>query len=100
MPDETRDSRPASGEGVADSAVDALAAVDASLADARHAGRPVLYALREDATRLSREEVEAWMTGAEAEGLTRFRYAMRPRDDGSVLVEVGADAPDGSPAAP
>ncbi len=74
-------------------AADALAGVDALLADPRCAGRPVSYTLDGDATPLTREEAEAWMTGAEAEGLTRFRYAVDARRGGPVRVALSAVAP-------
>ncbi len=74
-------------------AADVLAGVDALLADPRCAGRPVSYTLDGDATPLTREEAEAWMTGAEAEGLTRFRYAVDARRGGPVRVALSAVAP-------
>ncbi len=93
--------RPLSGGGEPDggelagggAAADVLAGVDALLADPRCAGRPVSYTLDGDATPLTREEAEAWMTGAEAEGLTRFRYAVDARRGGPVRVALSAVAP-------
>gem|GEM_PF-3295223 len=51
------------------------------------------YALEQDPTPLSREEVAAWLTGAEAEGLTLVRYSVDPRGDGPVRVSLGAFQP-------
>ena len=73
---------------------DALLVVDALLAEAACAGRRVRYTLEDDATALTREEVEAWLVGAEAEGITRIRYGVTLEDAATVHVVMGAvDAP-------
>jgi hypothetical protein len=72
---------------------DALPHIDVLLAHAACRGRPVRYALEQDPTALSREEVAAWLTGAEAEGLTRARYSVDPRGAGPVRVSLGAFPP-------
>ena len=71
-------------------AADALARVDALLAHEPCAGRPVRYALDGDGTAITREEVEAWITGAEAEGLIRVRYRVDARAEGPVEVTFAA----------
>ena len=76
---------------------EALAGVDALLAHPRCQGRPVRYALDGDATALTREEVEAWVTGAEAEGLLRVGYAVDPRGGGPVRVVLSAEWPTSAP---
>jgi hypothetical protein len=81
---------------------DALLAVDALLTAARQAGRAVRYTLEDDATPLTREEIEAWLVGAEAEGLTHVRYRVAPDAEGVVAVSMGAvepQAPQARPAA-
>jgi hypothetical protein len=82
------------GAPVADEApaADALERVDALLARGACRGRPVRYALDGDPTALTRDEVEAWLTGAEAEGLTRVRYRVDARGGGPVLVALSARA--------
>ena len=72
---------------------DVLPHVDALLAHAVCRDRPVHYVLDQDPTPLSREEVAAWLTGAEAEGLTRVRYVVDPRGAGSVRVSLRATQP-------
>lgn len=79
--------------GDATGATGALAGVDALLAHARCVGRAVRYTLEGDVTPLSREEMEAWLVGAEAEGLTHIRYAVDPRGEGAVRVAMTAAAP-------
>jgi hypothetical protein len=72
---------------------DALSHIDALLAHAVCRGRRVDYALEQDPTPLSREEVAAWLTGAEAEGLTLVRYSVDPRGAGPVQVSLVALRP-------
>ena len=72
---------------------DALHHIDALLAHAACRDRPVHYALDQDPTPLSREEVSAWLTGAEAEGLTLVRYTVDPRGAGPVRVSLCATRP-------
>jgi hypothetical protein len=72
---------------------DALPHIDALLAQGVCRGRPVHYALEQDPTPLSREEVAAWLTGAEAEGLTLVRYTVDPRGAGPVQVSLCAVQP-------
>jgi hypothetical protein len=72
---------------------DALPHVDALLAHPVCRGRPVHYTLDQDPTPLSREEVAAWLTGAEGEGLTLVRYLVDPRGAGPVQVSLAAIPP-------
>ena len=72
---------------------DVLDRIDDLLAHAACRGRPVHYALDHDPTGLSREEVAAWLTGAEAEGLTLARYVVDPRGAGPVRVSLSAIEP-------
>ncbi|MGZ8456590.1 MAG: hypothetical protein ACXWZ4_08335 [Gemmatirosa sp.] len=76
---------------------DALIAVDALLAEARHVGRAVRYTLAGDGTALTREEVEAWIVGAEAERVTHVRYAVAPGSESTVQVSLDAVEPLGAP---
>jgi hypothetical protein len=76
---------------------DALLAVDAILADASCAGRPVRYTLDDDTTALTREEVEAWLVSAEAEGIARIHYRVAPGDGATVHVSMGAADSPGPP---
>jgi hypothetical protein len=73
--------------------LDALYQIDVLLAHAACRGRAVRYALDQDSTPLSREEVEAWLTSAEAEGFTRARYVVDPRGAGPVEVSLCAMQP-------
>jgi hypothetical protein len=73
--------------------LDVLPRIDVLLAHAACRGRAVRYALDRDATPLSREEVEAWLTSAEAEGFTLVRYVVDPRGTGPVQVALGAMQP-------
>jgi hypothetical protein len=73
--------------------LDALHQTDVLLAHAGCRGRAVRYALDRDPTPLSREEVEAWLTSAEAEGLTLARYVVDPRGAGPVQVALCAIQP-------
>ena len=73
--------------------LDALRRIDALLAHAACRGRAVRYALDHDSTPLSREEVEAWLTSAEAEGFTLARYLVDPRGAGPVRVSLCAIQP-------
>jgi hypothetical protein len=72
---------------------DAVGHIDALLAHAACRHRPVQYALDQDPSPLSREEVVAWLTSAEAEGLTRVRYIVDARGDGPVHVSLRAIGP-------
>jgi hypothetical protein len=73
---------------------DALDHIDRLLAHAACRGRPVHYALDRDPTPLGRDEVAAWLTGAEAEGLTLVRYSVDPRGTGPVHISLRAIAPE------
>ena len=94
--DATRDATRDAPRDATAAVADALLAVDASLAEARRAGRAVRYALEGDATALTREEIEAWLVGAEAEGVTHVRYRVEPQGDGAVQVSMGAVEPPGA----
>ena len=72
---------------------DVLSHIDALLADAVCRDRQVHYALDQDPTPLSREEVAAWVTGAEAEGLMLVRCSVDPRGAGPVRVSLCAMQP-------
>jgi hypothetical protein len=72
---------------------DALHHIDALLAHPVCRGRPAHYVLDQDPTPLSREEVAAWLTGAEGEGLTLVRYVVDPRGAGPVQVSLSAIQP-------
>jgi hypothetical protein len=74
-------------------AADALATLDALLAHDPCAGRPVRYALVGDGTAITREEVEAWVTSAEAEGFVCVRYRVDARGAGPVEVTLAAVPP-------
>jgi hypothetical protein len=94
--DEPRDEPGDESRAATAAVADALLAVDARLADARRAGRAVRYALEGDATALTREEVEAWLVGAEAEGVAHIRYRVELRGEGAVLVSMAAVEPPGA----
>lgn len=79
--------------GAAETAAATMAAVDARVAAVRRGSAVVAYRIADDPTALTRDELEAWMTGAEAEGLTHFDYAVDARDDGAVVVTVSAAPP-------
>jgi hypothetical protein len=76
-------------QGGTTAVADALLAVDTILADASGAGRRVCYTLEGDTTVLTREEIEAWIVGVEAEGITRIRYHVAGGDAAVVHVTMG-----------